>query len=149
MGYSRKKLDLTGQRFEKLTVLAPAENVDGRTAWRCRCDCGGESVVKTAHLRGGHVSSCGCIPKATYVDGTCVEMIRASTKRCNNTSGVPGVDWMAKKQLWRATICFKGTRRYLGGYRRFEEAVQARKQAEEEFYGTFLREYEQSRTANQ
>ena len=26
-GHSRKKIDLTGQRYGKLTVLAPAENV--------------------------------------------------------------------------------------------------------------------------
>ena len=63
----------------------------------------------------------------TYVDGTCVEMIRANTVRRNNTSGVPGVEWMAKKQRWRATICFKGKRRYLGSYVRFEDAVRARK----------------------
>nr|WP_325253133.1 hypothetical protein [uncultured Oscillibacter sp.] len=31
-GHSRKKLDLTGQRYGKLTVLAPAENIGGRTA---------------------------------------------------------------------------------------------------------------------
>ena len=60
MSHSRKKLDLTGQRFGKLTVLAPAENVGSRTAWLCRCDCGRESVVKTYRLRSGHTSSCGC-----------------------------------------------------------------------------------------
>lgn len=51
MGHSRKKLELTGQSFGKLTVIAPAENVDGRTAWLCRCQCGREQVVKTCRLR--------------------------------------------------------------------------------------------------
>ena len=74
----------------------------------------------------------------TYVDGTCVEMIRAGTKRCNNTSGVPGVEWWTSKSVWRATICFKGKRRYLGSYHRFEDAVQARKRAEEELFVPFL-----------
>lgn len=148
MSHSRKKVDLTGQQYGKLTVLAPAENVGGKTAWLCRCECGTEVVVKTRHLRSGHTKSCGCQngeggPRyalgLTYIDGTCVEMIRANTLRCNNTSGVSGVDWLAKKQRWRATICFKGKRHYLGSYEKFEDAVKARKKAEEDVFGTFLK----------
>lgn len=151
MSHSRKKLDLTGQRFRRLTVLGPAENVGGRTAWRCLCDCGRETVVKTRSLRSGHTGSCGCMGPAgrsgagpaglTYVDGTCVEMLAAKTVRRNNTSGVPGVDWWARKGLWRAAICFKGRRYYLGAYHRFEDAVKARKQAEEELHDRFVHEF--------
>lgn len=151
MGYSRKKLDLTGQRYGRLVVLRPAENIGGRTAWLCRCDCGREKVVKTSRLRSGHTSSCGCMgPGAapgeglrglTYADGTCVEMLRAKTVRSNNTSGVPGVDWWASKGRWRATICFKGQRRYLGSYVDFEDAVKARKLAEEELHDRFVDEF--------
>lgn len=148
-GHSRKKLDLTGQRYGRLTVLGPAENIGSRTAWRCLCDCGKEAVVQTGRLRSGHTSSCGCmgalpgagLPNLTYIDGTCVEMLRAKTVRRNNTSGVPGVDWRASKGLWQDMICFKGKRYYLGSYRRFEDAVKARKQAEEELFEPFLREF--------
>lgn len=150
MGHSTKKLDLTGQRYGELTVLRPADNVGGRTAWLCRCSCGKETVVKTCHLRNGHTKSCGCKnaagnPRAalglTYIDGTCVEMLAAKTVRKNNTSGVPGVDWWTSKRRWRAAICFKGKRYYLGSYGRFEDAVRARKRAEEELYGSFLQEF--------
>ncbi len=157
MEYSRKKLNLTGQRFGKLTVLAPAENVGPRTAWLCRCECGKEIVAKTVRLRDGRQTSCGCdreftgksLAEAgraslTYVDGTCVEMIRASTVRCNNTSGVPGVDWTKRKRRWRAAICFKGKRYYLGSYERFDDAVKARKQAEAELFQPFLAAYDQA-----
>ena len=141
-----KRLDLTGQRFGRLTALAPAANVSGRTAWLCRCSCGQELVVETARLRSGHTKSCGCYradhtPHPTYVDGTCPGMLLAAKRvRKNNTSGVPGVDWMAAKRLWRAAICFKGKRYYLGGYRCFEDAVDARKRAEKELHDKFLRE---------
>lgn len=153
-GHSRQKLDLTGQRFGKLTVLRPAENVGRLTAWVCRCDCGQEAVALTKLLRNGHCTSCGCDrplthgesgrASLTYVDGTCVEMIRASTKRRNNTSGVPGVDWCTSKGLWRAAICFKGRRRYLGSFEKFGDAVTARKRAEEELFEAFLKEYAQA-----
>ena len=145
--YSRKKLDLTGQRFGKLIVLRPAENIGVRTAWRCRCDCGEEIVVKTCHLRSGHVTSCGCGSdsrigkRLTYIDGTCVEMLQANAVRKNNTSGVPGVDWRADKGTWRAAICFKGKRHYLGSYARWEDAVKARKDAEERLIVPFLAQF--------
>ncbi len=158
MSHSTKKLDLTGQRYGKLTVLRPAENIGSKTAWWCRCDCGKETVVKTCRLRSGHTSSCGCLgrknepgaglPGLTYIDGTCIEMLRAKTVRKNNTSGVPGVDWRASKRLWRATICFKGKRYYLGSYGRFEDAVKARKQAEENLYESFLCEFAAQQAAN-
>ena len=146
--YSRKKLDLTGQRFGQLTVLAPSENIGGRTAWRCLCDCGRETVVKTQKLRGGRTVSCGCVcdcgidSRLTYIDGTCVEMLRAKTVRSNNTSGVPGVEWYKRKRTWRATICFKGKRYYLGCYHDFEDAVNARKEAETRLHDNFLQEYD-------
>lgn len=150
LGHSRKKLDLTGQKFGKLTVLAPAENFNGRTAWLCQCDCGRKTVAKTYHLRSGHTKSCGCQhgpggPRyalgLTYIDGTCVEMLSSGTIRSNNTSGVPGVDWLKKKQRWRASICFKGKRHYLGCYASFEDAAKARRRAEEELFEPFLREF--------
>ncbi len=152
-GHSRQKLDLTGQRYGRLTVLGPAENVGSRTAWRCLCDCGREVSVKTHHLRSGHTKSCGCIygpggPRPalglTYIDGTCVEMLRVKRVRRNNTSGVTGVDWWAAKGRWRASICFKGQRHYLGSYARFEDAVKARKRGEEQFHDQFLSEFAQA-----
>ena len=151
MRHSTRKLDLTGCRYGRLTVLGPAENIGNRTAWRCRCDCGKETVVQTNRLRSGHTSSCGCLtagkgpgvnlPGLTYIDGTCVEMLAVKTIRKNNTSGVPGVDWWTAKHRWRATICFKGKRHYLGSYERFEDAVKARKRGEEVLHDTFLREF--------
>ena len=143
----RKRLDLTGQRYGKLTVLRSAENIGGKTAWGCRCDCGRESVIKTNSLREGRSASCGCVrgPEnarrgLTFVDGTCVEFIQSKKVQKNNTSGVTGVTWVTSKQLWQVTICFKGRRRNLGRYRDFEEAVKVRRRAEEELFESFLRE---------
>ena len=141
------RLDLTGQRYGQLTVLRPAESIGDKTTWLCRCDCGNEVVVKTRYLRSGHVKSCGCKraegigSHLNYIDGTCVEMLRAKTVRRNNTSGVPGVDWQKKRGRWRASICFKGKRYYLGSYSVFADAVKARKQAEAELHDKFVDEF--------
>lgn len=54
-------VDLTGQRFGSLVVIGRHGTADGtRATWRCRCDCGGESVVRTLDLRAGKAVTCGC-----------------------------------------------------------------------------------------
>ncbi len=68
-------------------------------------------------------------------------MLQAKTVRRNNTSGVPGVDWLASRGRWRASICFKGRRYFLGSFEQFDEAVQARKQAEAALHDEFVRNY--------
>ena len=54
-----KRIDLTGQRFGKLVALEPTKK-NNKTAWRCKCDCGNETIVFTFCLRNGNTSSCGC-----------------------------------------------------------------------------------------
>lgn len=69
-GNCTKRLDLTGQRFGMLTVLHRAENIGRDTAWRCRCDCGNETVVRTCYLRKGRTRSCGCDTPSPLLAGT-------------------------------------------------------------------------------
>lgn len=149
MGLIGRKLDLKGQVYGHLTVLAAAPNIGDKTAWLCRCDCGQEVIVKTRSLRNGHVRSCGCVhalgigKHLNYVDGTCVEMLKAKVVRKNNTSGVPGVEWQKQREKWRASICFKGKRYYLGSFVNFSEAVAARKEAEANLHDRFLQQFAQ------
>ncbi len=56
-----KKLDLTGQKFGRLTVLSQAPNHTGRCAWNCVCECGNHVIAITKSLRNGDKQSCGCL----------------------------------------------------------------------------------------
>jgi hypothetical protein len=56
-----KRLDLTGERFGRLTAVSIDHITDGRVFWLCRCECGEESVIRLGHLRSGHTLSCGCL----------------------------------------------------------------------------------------
>jgi hypothetical protein len=58
---SARKLNLTGQRFGRLTVVAEEEPHRQRSRWLCRCDCGNTSVVAVSNLTGGITRSCGCL----------------------------------------------------------------------------------------
>ena len=56
-------LDLTGQRFHKLTALYPTgkKSEHGSNAiWVCLCDCGKYTEANTGQLRCGTKKSCGC-----------------------------------------------------------------------------------------
>lgn len=54
-------IDLTGQKFNKLTVISRAENTkQGQAQWLCMCDCGNNTIVSSRNLKSGHVRSCGC-----------------------------------------------------------------------------------------
>lgn len=53
------RINLAGQKFGRLVALSP-ERLGGCTAWRCRCDCGKELIVRTDSLRSGASQSCRC-----------------------------------------------------------------------------------------
>lgn len=55
-----RAIDLTGQRFNKLTAISPTRTPSGRLAWIVRCDCGNERAYKAGDLRTGKPKSCGC-----------------------------------------------------------------------------------------
>lgn len=57
------RIDLTGQRFGRLTVIEAGHRdpKERRLYWRCLCDCGNEHVTRGAQLRRGETRSCGCL----------------------------------------------------------------------------------------
>jgi hypothetical protein len=55
--------DMSGQTFNRLTVISRAANVGKHPHWLCRCVCGKETVVNGYNLRIGHTTSCGCRQK--------------------------------------------------------------------------------------
>ena len=120
------KKDLTGQRFGRLTVIGVAAPPAGRKSstyrWRCRCDCGAETIIPCNNLLKGNTKSCGCLQpdaiKQLCVDGTAPYKLKESTKpRATNTSGVTGVWYDKRRNLWCAELMFRRKKYYLGRYK--------------------------------
>lgn len=61
MIYSRTDKSLAGRRFGALVVLFPDGKVGKHASWRCRCDCGLETVVLGFNLKSSTspTKSCG------------------------------------------------------------------------------------------
>ena len=96
------------------------------------------SILIYLHLSLIHISQM----KKTihFVDGTCIERI-VSRKNCaNNTTGHRGV-YRKGSNRWRAAIGFQGKVHYLGTFDRYEDAVNARVEAEKNMYDAFLDRY--------
>lgn len=57
--------------------------------------------------------------------------------RNDNSSGVVGVCWAKRENKWLARINMNGKEIHLGYFEKFEDAVNARKEAEEKYFGEF------------
>ncbi len=60
-------IDLTGQRFGRLTAVERGEdyvipsNGETRVRWLCECECGHHTLAHGVDLRSGKTRSCGCL----------------------------------------------------------------------------------------
>ena len=70
-----KVIDMTGQRFGRLTVIeragsyVPPEGFGKAATWLCKCACGNECIVVGRCLRQGVTKSCGCLRKELVSKG--------------------------------------------------------------------------------
>lgn len=68
---------------------------------------------------------------------SCVQNTANQSLNKINTSGVKGVDIDKRYGTWKARIGVNNKRIYLGSFKNFEDAVKARKEAEEKYYGEY------------
>lgn len=62
-------LDLTGQKYGRLSVVGPGEPRGKVRRWICACDCGGQALAATTDLRTGNTQSCGCYMRQRQSEG--------------------------------------------------------------------------------
>lgn len=147
------KEDLVGRRFGKLEVIARSDKRGSRGArtvplWECRCECGAICYKATDTLTNPELSMCNeCVgkyarakqrEKAGYIDGTQISRLRSNKPHALNTSGCRGVYLDKSTGKWRARLRFKGKTYNFGSYANFDDAVKARKAAEQEYFGEYL-----------
>lgn len=150
-GCISRGIDISGRRFGHLTALYPTDRRDPRQSvlWHCRCDCGNESDIAYRNLVYGNYQSCGCLQEENqqkistrlhHVDGTCVEWLEKRKNRRDNTSGFRGVSRKSNGR-YRVSIGFKGKRYYLGTFAEFQDAVNARLDAEHILHDGFVKDF--------
>ncbi len=115
-----KLVDLTGNRFGRLTVVSRAENAGHHLRWTCLCDCGNTKAVNSSHLKTGHTTSCGCIASELTAERNTsnakhgmwkspeFEIWAAMKKRCHNPKAKRYADYGGRGitvcDEWRASF---------------------------------------------
>lgn len=68
-------MNLTGQKFGRLTVIELlSERKNAEKVYRCKCDCGNYTNVRSGSLKQGLTRSCGCLGREQVIS-------------CNTTHG--------------------------------------------------------------
>lgn len=55
--------DISGKKYERLTVKSRADTRGGHVHWHCECSCGNVGVYAGKHIVAGMTKSCGCLKK--------------------------------------------------------------------------------------
>ena len=91
-----KLIDLTGQKFGRLTVIRRLpNNKRGQTMWLCLCDCGVEKELRGSKVTTGETRSCGCLIRDTH------------TKHGQALAGKPTPEYMIWGSIIRRTTSLK------------------------------------------
>lgn len=157
--YSNYKCrDITNQRFGKLVAIKREYIRNRRAYWLCKCDCGNYTVAVIDSLLYGSCKSCGCLlrdfssnntknnPKiieyrnSIFKENTNLNSLK-NTKYKSNKSGVRGVCWHKRFNKWSAYITVKKKVYNLGRFENIEDAIKARKEAEEKYFKPILDKY--------
>ena len=73
--HTGNKERLLGKKFNMLTVIAFDHfDKNNKDYWKCKCDCGNETIVQGYNLTSGAVRSCGCLHKKAIYDNWFVDI---------------------------------------------------------------------------
>ena len=56
-------IDITGNRYGRLTAIRCAYSKNGRQFWDFQCDCGSVCTIRKANATTGKTKSCGCLSR--------------------------------------------------------------------------------------
>ncbi|WP_294468634.1 hypothetical protein [uncultured Anaerofustis sp.] len=144
-------LAMAGKTYGELTVLYVKKEEKKRPMAVCECSCGKIFETKAYTLKNGRTKSCGHenlknlekgykIQEIARVSNTNITSIIDRKKNKNNSTGYKGVSTLESGKF-RAYIYFQRKQYHLGSFENLEDAVKARKKAEENLYGNFLNWY--------
>ena len=159
-----RKRDLTGQRFGRLVVVGDVgyRKSTKRGIWyQCKCDCGKELQIRKDRLASGNTKSCGCLNdelrafnlkpikhedrlkacESNVVEKTDLRIISRTKPKAANTSGITGVSIRKDRNKWLARKKKKKEVHHLGYFANKQDAINARKEAEDKYFKPILEKY--------
>lgn len=139
---------IIGRKSGKLTVIS---QVDDTSYYLCKCECGQFARRSYQALVQGRAIACDdcakkiradAVREKVFFDGTQpshIALDKPPTKA--NKSGIVGVNWDKSRGKWMASLRFKGHKYNLGRFDNIQDAIDARKEAEQQIFGDFIEWY--------
>ncbi len=82
-------IDITGNKYNRLTVISREFVTKKVTHWKCLCDCGNTKIISGGNIKGGYIKSCGClhlekVKKHGMYESSMYSTWENMVSRCNN-----------------------------------------------------------------
>lgn len=106
-----KLVSLVGCRFGRLTVIDRSDDVGRNPAWRCACDCGNETIVRSTELKNGSTKSCGCYGRERSSESKLIDL---TGKKYGDLTVIRKVGRECHSSLWECK-CICGAICYVRG----------------------------------
>jgi len=93
-----KAEDLTGQKFNRLTVIKRVDKPETRknrgVYWLCKCDCGNERlpIASTGELKSNNTKSCGCLNIERIIERNKINKKKYNTYNLTGEYGIGYTD---------------------------------------------------------
>lgn len=135
-----------GKKFNNLTLIKNLNkiNKDNSKMALFKCDCGNEKELVFTQVLSGEIKTCGCkqgnlsAKAKTKQRNKLLNTYSTKTIRSNKT-GHTGISISNNK--FRARIQLNGKSIHLGYFNSLEQAIQARKEAEQKYFKPILEKY--------
>jgi hypothetical protein len=96
-----RTLDIAGQKFGRLTAIAPTERraPGWNVIWKFTCECGNEHETTVARVKGSNTRSCGCLRRE--INTATIQRFAPLAWAANTKHGMEGT---AEYARWRSMI---------------------------------------------
>lgn len=139
--------DYIGKIFNHLTLIKNLNKLDKHNSKLAlfKCDCGNVKELVFTQVLNGETTSCGCKNKGQNSNLTSakvrekhIEFYKNKTQK-NNKTGYTGISRINNKYRVRIQVNHKP--KHLGYFNNLQDAIQARKAAEEKYFKLILEKY--------
>lgn len=139
--------DYIGKRFNHLTLIKNLNKLDKYNSKLAlfKCDCGNTKELVFTQVLNGDVTSCSCENKGKKSNLTLesvrnkkIEFYKNKTQK-NNKTGCTGISYINGKYRVRIQINHKS--KHIGYFDNLQDAIKARKNAEEKYFNPILEKY--------
>lgn len=100
-------VDLTGKKFNSLTVLEEIKDEKRGRKWHCLCDCGNKIIVFDYQLKKSIVQNCGCRADRRYTKKSSSDLFFEDEPLLNLRTAIINqavYDWHKGTEKQRATL---------------------------------------------